>query len=54
MKKKELSLQVINSFSAGIDVGSRFHMVAIDQNKENVKQFGVYTSDHEKLINPSC
>jgi transposase len=50
MQKKELSLQVINSRAAGIDVGSRFHMVAIDQNKENVKQFGVYTCDHEKLI----
>lgn len=51
MKKKELSLQVINTRAAGIDVGSRFHMVAIDQEKSNVKQFGVYTIDHERLIN---
>jgi transposase len=50
MKKKELSLQVINEHAAGIDIGSRFHMVAIDQRKENVRQFGVYTKDHEQLI----
>ena len=50
MKKQELSLQVINGHAAGIDIGSRFHMVAIDQLKENVRQFGVYTKDHEQLI----
>jgi transposase len=50
MKKKELSLQIINGNAAGIDIGSRFHMVAIDQLKENVRQFGVYTKDHEQLI----
>ena len=50
MKKQELSLQVINEHAAGIDIGSRFHMVAIDQLKENVRQFGVYTKDHEQLI----
>lgn len=50
MKKKELSLQVINLHAAGIDVGSRSHFVAIDQNKENVKEFGVYTKDHEETI----
>jgi transposase len=50
MEKKELSLQVINLHAAGIDVGSRSHMVAIDQSRENVREFGVYTKDHEKLI----
>ncbi len=25
-------------------------MVAVDQNKENVRSFGVYTQDHEQLI----
>lgn len=44
MKKQELSLQVINDHVAGIDIGSRFHMVAIDQRRENVRQFGVYTN----------
>ena len=48
MKKQELSLQIINGHAAGIDIGSRFHMVAIGQLKENVRQFGVYTKDHEQ------
>lgn len=50
MKKQELSLQVVNVHAAGIDIGSRFHMVAIDQNRENVRRFGVYTKDHEELV----
>ena len=51
MEKKKLSLQIINLHAAGIDVGSRSHVVAVDQNKENVRSFGVYTKDHELLIN---
>jgi transposase len=31
-------------------IGSREHWVAIDQNKENVRSFGVYTQDHQQLI----
>ena len=50
MEKKKLSLQVVNLHAAGIDVGSRSHIVAVDQNKENVRSFGVYTKDHEHLI----
>lgn len=50
MGTKELALQVVNLHAAGIDVGSRSHMVAIDQNKENVREFGVYTKDHEQLV----
>ena len=50
MEKKKLSFQVINEHAAGIDVGSRSHVVAVDQNKENVRSFGVYTKDHEQLI----
>ena len=43
-------MKIINVHAAGIDIGSRFHMVAIDQNHEHVQKFGVYTDDHEKLI----
>jgi transposase len=50
MKSNELSLQLIHLHAAGIDIGSRSHMVAVDQNKDNVRQFGVYTKDHEELI----
>ena len=47
---EKLAMQVINSSCAGIDVGSRFHMVAVDQNQKNVKEFGVYTKDHQDMI----
>ena len=50
MKEKELSLPILHPHAAGIDIGSRSHFVAIDQNKENVREFGVYTKDHEDLI----
>ncbi len=44
-----MSLQIINPNAAGIDVGSRMHVVAVDQNTENVRSFGVYTKDHEEI-----
>ena len=44
-----MSLQIINPHAAGIDVGSRMHVVAVDQNTENVRSFGVYTKDHEEI-----
>lgn len=47
---KELKMPVVNPACAGIDIGSRFHMVAVDQNPKNVKEFGVYTDDHHKMI----
>ena len=47
---EQISLQVMNPHSAGIDVGSRFHMVAVGQSKQDVRQFGVYTQDHFELI----
>lgn len=31
-------------------VGSRSHLVAVDQDKDKVREFGVYTADHQKLI----
>ncbi|MFD2935299.1 IS110 family transposase [Spirosoma flavum] len=50
MDMNQLSFNVINPQAAGIDVGSRTHLVAIDQNKDNVREFGVYTKDHQDLI----
>lgn len=47
---KELKMPVVNTYCAGIDIGSRFHMVAIDQNPKHVRSFGVYTEDHQKMI----
>lgn len=45
MKEKKISLEVVNQNAAGIDIGSRSHWVAIGQNAEDVKEFGVYSED---------
>lgn len=50
MEKQTPTLPVLNPHAAGIDIGSREHWVAVDQNKENVRSFGVYTQDHLQLI----
>jgi transposase len=46
---KKLSMEVVNAHAAGIDVGSRFHMVAVNQNSDDVKKFGVYTEDYDRM-----
>jgi hypothetical protein len=45
-----LSMEVIAAHCAGIDVGSRFHMLAVDQNLEHIRKFKVYTAHHHQLI----
>jgi len=47
---KKLSMEIVNPKAAGIDIGSRFHMVAVNQNVDDVKEFGVYTEEHEAMI----
>ncbi len=43
-------MEVVNRHAAGIDVGSRFHFVAVGQRKEEVKEFGVYNEDLQELV----
>ena len=50
MEHKVLSLDVINVHAAGIDVGSRSHFVAVDQDKNSVREFGVFTKNHQQMI----
>jgi transposase len=50
MKENELSMKIIHPYAAGIDIGSKTHWVAVDQVPGNVKEFGVYTRDHQRLI----
>ena len=45
-----VSMTVINSHAAGIDVGSREHYVAIGQQPCDVRTFGVYTKDNAALV----
>jgi transposase len=50
MQKKKISqMPIVNDFAAGIDVGSKFHFVAIGQEKGQVKQFGCYTNELHAL-----
>lgn len=45
MDKEQVSLEVMNFNAAGIDIGSRSHWVAVGQNAQDVKEFGVYSED---------
>lgn len=49
MDEKKISLEVVNPNAAGIDIGSRSHWVAVGQNAEDVKDFGVYSQDQLEL-----
>jgi len=51
MSKKQISLDVVNPNAAGIDIGSRSHWVAVGQNAEDVKEFGVYSEDNHAMVN---
>ena len=53
MKKTE-KMPIINPHAAGIDVGSKSHYVAIGQNEAEVREFGVYTEDHQKMVEYLC
>ncbi len=48
-KQKSEKMPVVNHHVAGIDVGGKFHYVAIGQSKEDVRKFGAYTSDLHML-----
>lgn len=45
-----VSMAVIHSHAAGIDVGSREHYVAIGQQPGDVSTFGVYSKDNAALV----
>lgn len=40
-----MSMEVVNPNAAGIDIGSRSHWVAIGQQENDVREFGVYNDD---------
>ena len=42
-------MKIVNPDCAGIDVGSRSHFVAIGQDAQQVKEFGVYAPDLKEL-----
>ena len=50
-RKKIQDLAIVHENACGIDVGSTFHLVAIGMENADIKKFGVYTTDHNELIN---
>lgn len=45
-----MNLEIVNPDAAGIDVGSRSHFVAIGQQACDIREFGVYATDHSELV----
>ena len=43
--QKKMFILVVHTHAAGIDAGSRSHFVAVGQDKEDVREFGVYDKD---------
>lgn len=50
MARKKVKMELINPNAAGIDIGSRSHFVAINQNHDDVREFGVYAEDLNNLL----
>jgi len=48
MAKRKMKMDIINPNAAGIDIGSRSHFVAINQEHSDVREFGVYAK-HERI-----
>ena len=50
MEQEFVSMQVVNPQAAGIDVGSRFHWVAVGQSEKDVREYGVFNQDLFALV----
>lgn len=49
-KAKSIRMRIVHPNAAGIDIGSRSHYVSIGQGLEDVREFGVYSSDLKELV----
>jgi transposase len=45
MGERKISMEIVNPYAAGIDIGSRSHWVAVGQQEKDVKEFGVFNQD---------
>lgn len=43
-------MDILNPNAAGIDIGSRSHLVAVNQEHSDVREFGVYAQDTKELL----
>jgi transposase len=44
-KSETLSMEIVNPYAAGVDIGSRSHWVAIGQKQTDIREFGVFNDD---------
>ncbi|MEZ4911097.1 MAG: hypothetical protein R2774_09560 [Saprospiraceae bacterium] len=42
MENQVIAMEMVNPHAAGIDIGSRSHWVALGQQPEHVREFGVF------------
>ncbi len=49
-EEKKTTMPIINFNSAGIDVGSKSHFIAVGQSDEDVKEFDITTKGHKAAI----
>ncbi|MDR2425089.1 MAG: hypothetical protein LBD59_10270 [Prevotellaceae bacterium] len=49
IKKKKILIEVASPHAAGIDAGSRSHYVAVGEGTDLVREFGVYSENHQKM-----
>ncbi len=45
MGEEKISMEIVNTHAAGIDIGSRSHWVAIGQQETDIREFGVFNQD---------
>lgn len=45
MENQVIAMEMVNPHAAGIDIGSRSHWVALGQQPEHVREFGVFNDD---------
>lgn len=48
--EKKTSMPIVNLNSAGIDVGSKSHFIAVGQKDDDVQEFDVTTKGHQDAI----
>ena len=45
MEENAIPMEIVNPHAAGIDIGSRSHWVAVGQQSQDVREFGVFNVD---------
>lgn len=50
MEESTIKMEVVNPHAAGIDVGSRSHWVAVGQQKDDIRESGVFNEDLYELV----